>query len=201
MSNPNRRGAAKFLNSLPKIAFGTRSGAAAMDPPQPERSVKRASSGPPGMDAPSSCELSTQAAHCGCMTDLIPWVSTAATIIAACMTASNLGSRVTGYGFAVFTLGSIAWLATGLLTDQPALAWTNVVLTFLNGFGVWRWLGRQARVEEGGRAAAEASETTPGEPLFPVSMLLRAPVRCGRDEVGNCIDAMAGCGSGKLAYI
>ena len=135
------------------------------------------------------------------MTDLIPWVSTAATIIAACMTASNLGSRVTGYGFAVFTLGSVAWLATGLLTDQPALAWTNVVLTFLNGFGVWRWLGRQARVEEGGRAAAEASETTPGEPLFPLSMLLRAPVRCGRDEVGNCIDAMAGCGSGKLAYI
>lgn len=135
------------------------------------------------------------------MADLISWVATAATIIAACMTASNLGARVTGYGFAVFTIGSVSWTATGLLTDQPALTWTNVVLTFLNGFGVWRWLGRQARVEEGGRAAAEASETTPGEPLFPVSLLLRAPVRCGRDELGNCIDAMAECRSGKLAYI
>jgi hypothetical protein len=139
--------------------------------------------------------------HCGLMADLISWVATAATILAACMTASNLGPRITGYGFAVFTIGSVSWLATGLLTHQPALAWTNVVLTFLNGFGVWRWLGRQAQVEEGGRAAAEASETTPGEPLFPISMLVRAPVRCGRDEVGNCVDAMAGCRSGKLAYI
>lgn len=141
------------------------------------------------------------AAHCRCMTNLISWVATAATITAACMTASNLGVRLTGYGFAVFTIGSLAWLATGILTHQSALAWTNVVLTVLNGFGVWRWLGRQARVEEGGRAAAEASETTPGEPLFPISMLVRAPVCCGPKDVGNCVDAMAGCGSGKLAYI
>lgn len=135
------------------------------------------------------------------MADLLSWLATVATITAACMTASNLGSRVTGYGFAVFTIGSILWLATGLLTDQPALAWTNVVLTFLNSFGVWRWLGRQAAVEEGGRAAAKASEEMPGEALFPVSMLVHAPVRCGANELGNCIDAMAGCESGKLAYI
>jgi hypothetical protein len=35
------------------------------------------------------------------------------TIIAALMTASNLGSRITGYGFVVFTVGSLAWLALG----------------------------------------------------------------------------------------
>ena len=35
------------------------------------------------------------------------------------------------------------------MTDQPALMWTNVVLTRLNMFGIWRWLGRQAKVEEG----------------------------------------------------
>jgi len=128
-------------------------------------------------------------------------MATATTIIAACITASNLGSRVTGYGFAVFTIGSVSWLATGLLTHQPALTWTNVVLTFLNGFGVWRWLGRQAGVEESGRAAAEASEATPGEALFPVSILMRAAVRCGQNDVGNCIEAMAGCASGKVAYI
>ncbi len=135
------------------------------------------------------------------MADLISWVATAATIIAACMTASNLGTRITGFGFAVFTVGSVFWLTTGLLTQQPALTWTNAVLTVLNVFGVWRWLGRQAQVEEGARTAAEASEETPGEPLFPVSILARAPVRCGSTEVGNCIDAMAGCRSGKLAYL
>jgi len=135
------------------------------------------------------------------MADNISWVATIATIIAASMTASNLGSRVTGYGFAVFLVGSLAWLATGLLTDQPALMWTNGVLTLLNIFGIWRWLGRQARVEEGAKSAAEASEQTPGEMLFAVSLLTRAPVIAGSSELGRCVDAMAGSRSGTLSYV
>jgi hypothetical protein len=135
------------------------------------------------------------------MDSLASWVATAATILAACMTASNLGARITGYGFAVFTVGSIAWLTVGWLTDQPALVWTNIVMTFLNLFGVWRWLGRQAKVEHGAEAAAEASSATPGENLFPASLLTRAKVRCGDSQVGTCVDAMAGCSSGRLSYI
>ena len=135
------------------------------------------------------------------MADIIPWVATVATVIAAFMTAANLGSRVTGYGFAVFTFGALCWIAAGVLTGQPALMWTNIVLFALDLFGVWRWLGRQAEVEEGARVAAQASERTPGEALFPVSLLSRAPVRCGDSEVGHCIDAMAGCRSGRLDYL
>jgi len=135
------------------------------------------------------------------METTVSWIATAATITAACMTASNLGARITGYGFAVFTIGSIAWLSLGLMTDQPALVWTNVVLTFLNLFGVWRWLGRQARVEDGSKAAARASRSTPGEALFPVSLLTSATVRSGRTELGTCVDAMAGCTSGRIAYV
>jgi hypothetical protein len=135
------------------------------------------------------------------MADTISWVATIATIIAASMTAANLGSRITGYGFCVFLIGSLSWLATGLLTGQPALTWTNVVLTILNIFGIWRWLGRQTKVEEGARAASEASEHTPGESLFPVSLLSRAPVMAGETEVGHCVDAMAGCSSGRLSYV
>jgi len=135
------------------------------------------------------------------MDNVVSWVATASTIIAACMTASNLGARITGYGFAVFTVGSMAWLATGMLTDQPALVWTNIVMTFLNLFGVWRWLGRQARVEEGARAAVSASRSTPGEALFPVSLLSTArTVRAGQ-EVGSCVDAMATCRTGTIAYV
>lgn len=135
------------------------------------------------------------------MQDIASWIATVATIAAACMTASNLGSRITGYGFAVFTVGSVAWLSLGLLTDQPALVWTNVVMTVLNLFGIWRWLGRQAKVEQGAEAAAKASEATPGETLFPVSMFSRAPL-CGREgELGTCVDAMAGCTSGRIAYV
>lgn len=135
------------------------------------------------------------------MADTISWFATAATILAACMTASNLGARITGYGFVVFTVGSLLWIATGALSGQPALLWTNIVLTGLNIFGVWRWLGRQARVEEGGQVAAQASEHTPGEALFPVSQLAKAPVRAGGREIGHAVDAMAGCNSGRIAYV
>jgi len=135
------------------------------------------------------------------MADNISWIATVATIIAASMTAANLGSRITGYGFCVFLVGSLSWLAAGLLTGQPALTWTNVVLTMLNIFGIWRWLGRQTKVEEGARAASEASEHTPGEALFPVSLLSSAPVVTGKRELGRCVDAMAGCSSGRLSYI
>jgi membrane protein implicated in regulation of membrane protease activity len=135
------------------------------------------------------------------MADTISWIATVATIIAAFMTASNLGAKITGLGFAVFLIGSLAWLATGILTGQPALSWTNVILTLLNIFGVWRWLGRQASVEEGGRAAAEASVETPGETLFPVSLLTRADVLCRGENAGRCVDALAGCRSGQLAYV
>jgi len=135
------------------------------------------------------------------MADIIPWIATVATIIAASMTAANLGARITGYGFAVFLIGSLAWLASGLMTNQPALVWTNVVLTMLNIFGIWRWLGRQARVEEGAKAASEASAEAPSETLFPVSLLSQAPVRSGGRDLGHCVDAMAGCESGRLNYV
>jgi hypothetical protein len=135
------------------------------------------------------------------MAETISWIATVATIVAASITASNLGARITGYGFLVFTFGALCWIAVGALSHQPALMWTNVVLTALDIFGVWRWLGRQARVEEGGRSAAQASERTPGEALFPVSLLARAPVMSGAIELGRCIDAMAGCSSGHLDYV
>ena len=135
------------------------------------------------------------------MTGFLSVAATLATIGGALLTASNLGARITGRGFIVFTVGSLAWLGLGLSTGQPALIWTNVAMTFLNLFGVWRWLGRQAKVEEGGKAASQASEARPGETLFPVSRLAKAKVFAGGEEVGSCVDAMAGCGSGQLAYV
>jgi high-affinity Fe2+/Pb2+ permease len=136
------------------------------------------------------------------MEDILSWVATAATITAACMTASNLGARITGYGFAVFTIGSIAWLGLGLVTGQPALVWTNVALTFLNLFGIWRWLGRQAKVEAGAQRATEKSEALPTQTLFPASWLLSAKLAGDEgEELGTLVDGMIGCGNGKLSYV
>ena len=135
------------------------------------------------------------------MADTISWVATAATVLAALITASNLGARITGYGFGIFLVGSLAWTANGLMTDQPALTWTNVLLTGLNLFGMWRWLGRQAGVEEGARSAVEASRQGRAETLIPVSLLGSAPVACRDGRGGTCVEGMAGCASGTLAYV
>lgn len=135
------------------------------------------------------------------MIDNIQWFATAATVIAASIVAANLGSRITGYGFCIFLAGSLAWFAAGILSGQTALTWTNAVLTVLNIFGIWRWLGRQAKVEQGAHQAAEQSATTPGETLFPVSLLTRAAVEAEGMEVGHCVDAMVGGSSGRLHYI
>ena len=135
------------------------------------------------------------------MTDWLSWFATAATIGGALLTASNLGARITGTGFIVFLFGSLSWIGVSLATGQQALLWTNIVLTFLNLFGIWRWLGRQSAVEHGAEAAAHASEAAPGETLFPVSLLSKARVVVGGEEAGLCVDAMAGRRSGRLAYV
>lgn len=136
------------------------------------------------------------------MESVAGWVAPVATTIAALMTASNLGSRITGYGFIVFTVGSLAWLALGIATGQANLLWQNLILTALNLFGIWRWLGRQAKFEDGGAAAQEQSAALGGETLFPASLLTKAKL-VGADgaELGSSVEAMLGCGSGRPTYL
>lgn len=135
------------------------------------------------------------------MEQIASYAAPVATTIAALIVASNLGARITGFGFIVFTIGSVAWSILGLATDQPNLLWQNIILTALNLFGVWRWLGRQARIEEGGAAAAEDSRKAPSETLFPASLLTKSEVVAADGVVGRCVDAMAGCSSGRIAYL
>ena len=136
------------------------------------------------------------------MEQILTWAAPAATIIAALMTASNLGAKITGAGFIVFTIGSLAWIGLGVASGNQALLWQNVVLTALNLFGIWRWLGRQAKFEDGGQHAAEASETVRGESLFPVSSVTSAAVVGQSGEaLGTCVDAMAGRSSGRISYL
>ncbi len=136
------------------------------------------------------------------MESIDTWVAPIATTIAALMTASNLGSRITGYGFVVFTIGSLAWLVLGITTGQANLLWQNIILTGLNLFGIWRWLGRQARIEDGGTAAQEQSADMPSETLFPASLLTTAKLTgAGGVDLGSSVEAMLGCRSGRPAYL
>jgi hypothetical protein len=130
------------------------------------------------------------------------WTATAVTIIAALMTASNLGARFTGWGFAVFALGSVAWITTGHLRDLQSLVVTNSVLLLVNLFGVWRWLGRQARYEKSGERVHDRSRWARVPTLFSGGALIGATVQ-GRDGKprGEIVDAMLECDGKRLAYV
>ena len=104
------------------------------------------------------------------------WVAPIATAVAAIMTAVNLGARVTGWGFVVFLIGSLAWCAVGASTGQTNLLLTNGFLSLVNLIGIWRWLGRQARYEKGGAEAAEASVELPVPDMRTSSSLIGTPV-------------------------
>lgn len=136
------------------------------------------------------------------MEQIASYIAPVATILAALITASNLGARITGWGFVVYTVGSIAWLAIGLTVGPSSLVWQNAILLPLDIFGIWRWLGRQARIEEGAEAAEKRSRREDGETLFPMSIITKAPVvSADGKEIGHCVDAMAGCRSGRLSYL
>jgi len=85
------------------------------------------------------------------------WIAPIATTIAAIMVAANLGSRFTGWGFVVFTIGSVGWIVIGAVTGQANLLWQNVFLCLVNIVGIWRWLGIRARYEKGAGAATDAT--------------------------------------------
>lgn len=137
------------------------------------------------------------------MSDVAALVASAATMIAAMMTAANLGTKVTGWGFVVFTLGSIAWAVVGLTTGQPSLAITNCFLLLVNLFGVWRWLGRQARHETGSEVAVQRSRARPHVPsLYSGAFLIGADVLDNRGEkVGTVVDTMHDCDRRTLSYV
>jgi hypothetical protein len=136
------------------------------------------------------------------MGDVAGWLAPAATMIAAMMTAANLGARVTGWGFVVFCIGSIGWVVVALATGQQNLLLTNAFLLIVNCVGVWRWLGRQARYEDGGRKAAEKSARRPVPTLVSAAALAGAPVKGGDGAaLGTVVDAMLRSDGSGIAYV
>lgn len=74
------------------------------------------------------------------MTDVIQWTATISGVIAAILVAGRFSSRLTGWGFVIFAVSSVGWIAFGLLKKEAPLTLQNAVLFLINVFGVWRYL-------------------------------------------------------------
>jgi hypothetical protein len=134
--------------------------------------------------------------------EIAGWVAPAATMIAAMMTAANLGARLTGWGFVVFTIGSICWSIIGITSGQTNLVASNAFLTVVNLVGIWRWLGRQRVYEEGAQAAKEASRRSSSSTLFTATGIAGMTVvdRSGQ-ALGKAVEALVECGTGQVSYV
>ncbi len=73
--------------------------------------------------------------------ELVEWYATISGVIAALMLASDLGRKVTGFGFVLFCTMNIAWIVHA--QSQPeggGLMWQNGILFAVNLLGVYQYL-------------------------------------------------------------
>ncbi len=73
--------------------------------------------------------------------EAIEWYATISGIVAALMLASDLGRKVTGFGFVLFCTMNIAWIVHA--RSQPegtGLMWQNGILFAVNLLGVYQYL-------------------------------------------------------------
>lgn len=97
---------------------------------------------------------------------IVGWIAAISGTAAALMVSLNFGQRITGYGFVIFTVSSVAWILTGWLDGEFALLTQNAVLLGINCLGIYRWLIRPARratLEGGAKAGGGEKRHTDGD--------------------------------------
>ena len=96
----------------------------------------------------------------------LEWIAAIGTVIAAAMLASDLGRRVSGFGFVLFCLVAVTWIVAGLTSDAMPIAAMNAVLLLINAWGVWQYLlspKNKAKLEKMEELEAEAEREVEAE--------------------------------------
>jgi hypothetical protein len=75
--------------------------------------------------------------------EILRWGASVTGIVAAFMIALDRGRRVTGLGFALFVISSLAWITGALVGGDEPLLSQNLVLFGINILGVYRYLIRK----------------------------------------------------------
>ena len=71
------------------------------------------------------------------------WIGTVAGIAGAVLIAARVS--ISGWGFVLFLVSSLAWLAAGVAHDNAALILLQGAFTAINLLGIWRWLFQRSR--------------------------------------------------------
>lgn len=87
----------------------------------------------------------------------LEWAATGTGVLAAIIVSLNLGARLTGWGFVIFTVSSVCWIAAALMQDEMALTVQNAVLFVINLIGIWRYLIHPERQERKGEREDQAA--------------------------------------------
>jgi hypothetical protein len=74
------------------------------------------------------------------MNSPLEWIAAVLTIVAAGLVAANVGRRVTGWAFILYTVAAVAWIVSALLNDTMPLAIQNGILLIIDVFGIWQYL-------------------------------------------------------------
>jgi len=72
--------------------------------------------------------------------DVLRWIASLTTMAAGLVLAARVRPRLMGWAFVALTLTSMAWVLIGYFAEEYALMAQNIVITFINIFGVYRWL-------------------------------------------------------------
>jgi hypothetical protein len=136
------------------------------------------------------------------LSDIVHYAAPAATMIAATVTEANFGAKATGWGFVVFTFGSICWVIMGVTTGQTSLLLANLYVTAVNAVGIHCWLWRQAAYDDSSKRAEKSSSKLSMPDLISIKGLIGKTVCEKHDQiVGTIVDAMARCASLDVSYV
>ena len=97
----------------------------------------------------------------------LEWTGAIGAIIAAALIAADLGRRVTGAGFVLFSVVSVVWIVSGLRADDGMpIAVQNGLLLLINLYGTWQFLlspKRKREIEKAEEIAEQAKKEVAGE--------------------------------------
>ncbi|MGE0408618.1 MAG: hypothetical protein AB7P23_05060 [Amphiplicatus sp.] len=100
------------------------------------------------------------------MHDALQWIATATGVVAAVLVALHAGARITGVGFLIFLVSSLAWTGFGFAEAQYGLVVQNIVLTAINIFGAYRYLIAKKPLAFGRRRSFRANLAKNWIPFF-----------------------------------